>query len=169
MMRNLCLLVVLLAPAWVWGQYEMVTGHATPQEVVQKVAEAARFLSQQGEKGLKEFEDPRGRFVWKDTFVWVTECAKNYCLPTPRTRDLGLNLSQMKCAKTGKLYILSLCDDMDQHPNGSWVEHWQSKPGSAEPERKVTFMRQVPGTPYQVVAGTFDDHTSLAQLQRLVK
>ncbi len=167
-MTRLLLLLVLL-PVSVSAQSEMVTGKATPQEVYQKVTEAAQFLSKSGVKGLKEFENPMGKFVWKDTFVWVTECEKNYCLPTPKSQDLGLNLSQMKCHKTGKLYILSLCDDMGAHPEGAWVEHWQPRPGFDAPQRKVSFMAQVPHTPYQVVSDVFDDATSLEELSQISK
>jgi type III secretion system FlhB-like substrate exporter len=167
MIRLLLLLVLLPAP--VLAQSEMVTGKATPQEVYQKVTEAARFLSKAGEDGLKEFENPRGKFVWKDTFVWVTECEKNYCLPTPKSQDLGLSLSRMKCHQTGKLYILSLCDDMAARPEGAWVEHWQPRPGFNRPQRKVSFMVQVPHSPYQVVAEIFDDATSLERLDEISK
>jgi cytochrome c len=169
MKRLLLLLLVVLLPASVLAQSEMVTGKATPKEVYQKVTEAAQFLSKWGEQGLKEFENPTGKFVWKDTFVWVTECEKNYCLPTPKSPDLGLNLSQMKCHLTGKLYILALCDDMATHPEGSWVEHWQPRPGFGAPQRKVSFMAQVPDSPYQVVSDVFDDATSLAELNQISK
>ena len=170
MKRFLLLLsLLMLLPAAALPQSEMVTGKATPQEVYQKVAEASQFLAKSGEKGLKEFENPRGRFVWKDTFVWVTECEKNYCLPTPKSQDLGLNLSQMKCHQTGKLYILGLCDDMAAQPGGVWVEHWQPKPGFEKPQRKVSFMMQVPKSPYQVVSDVFDDATTMEQLNQITK
>jgi hypothetical protein len=170
-MRRLLLQVCLLAvlPGAASAQSEMVTGKATPQEVYQKVTEAAQFLAKSGEKGLKEFENSRGKFVWKDTFVWVTECEKNYCLPTPKSQDLGLSLSQMKCHQTGKLYILGLCDDMAAHPEGAWVEHWQPRPGFDKPQRKVSFMMQVPKSPYQVVSDVFDDATTLEELNRISK
>jgi cytochrome c len=169
MRRLLLLSLLVLLPAVASAQSEMITGRATPQEVYQKVAEAARFLSETGQEGLKEFESPNGKFVWKDTYVWVTECEKNYCLPTPKSQDLGLNLSQMKCHQTGRLYILGLCDDMAAHPEGAWVEHWQPKPGFDKPQRKVSFMMQVPKSPYQVVSDIFDDTTSLEELNKFSK
>jgi cytochrome c len=159
-------LCLLLLPSVLWAQSEMVTGKATPAEVVQKVREAAQFLSKKGEKGLKEMENPRGRFVWKDTFVWVTECEKNYCLPSPKRQDLGVSLSLMKCQQTGRLYILGLCDDMAGHPQGIWAEHWQPRPGFKDPQRKVSFMQQVPNSPYQVVSEIFDE-TPLDTLNRI--
>jgi hypothetical protein len=160
----MCLLVL---PALAWGQSEMVTGKATPGEVYRKVAEAARFLAREKENGLGEFQNPQGRFVWKDTFVWVTECEKNYCLPTPQVRNLGLELSQRKCHQTGKLYVLSLCDAVAAKPDGVWAEYWLPRPGFNAPQRKVGFMMQVPGMPHQVIAEIFDDSTTLEQLQRI--
>jgi hypothetical protein len=168
-MRCVLLLSLLIAfwPFAAASQPETVTGRATPQEAYQKVSDAAQFLKNAGAKGLKEFESPTGRFVWKDTFVWVTECERNYCLPTPRSRDIGLNLSQMKCHQTGKLYVLSLCDDIATHPEGAWVEHWQPRPGFDQPQRKLSFMMPVPGSPYQVAADVFDETTTMEQLNKI--
>jgi cytochrome c len=168
-MMRLSILWLLLMPALAVAQSEMVTGKAMPQEVYQKVTEAAGFLGREGRNGLKEFESPQGRFVWKDTYVWVTECAKNYCFPTPRTGSLGLNLSQMKCYQTGRLYVLSLCDQVAEYPRGAWVEHWQPKAGFDQPQRKVSFMMAVPNSPYQVVADIFDDSTSIEELNKISK
>jgi hypothetical protein len=161
------LLCLLLIPALALAQSEMVTGKATPKEVYRKVTEAAQFLSREGKSGLKEFENANGRFVWKDSFVWVTECEKNYCLPTPGSKDLGLNLSQMKCYQTGKLYILSLCDQVADNPGGAWVEYWLPREGFDKPQRKVSFMMQVPNSPYQVVSDIFDDSITMEELKRI--
>ncbi|CAB5094700.1 hypothetical protein D3OALGA1CA_5398 [Olavius algarvensis associated proteobacterium Delta 3] len=167
-MRNLFLLL-LLVPAMATADSELVTGRAAPLEVYEKVREAARYLSEAGEAGLKEFENPRGRFVWKNAFVWVTQCDELYCLPGPKANNIGINISKAKCYQTGKLYILNLCFEAKDNPNGAWVEYWWPKQGYEKPQRRVSYMRQVPGTPYQVVAGTFDDQTSLDALNDLIK
>jgi len=161
------IILMLLLPGAAFGQAELVTGKATVREVYAKVSEASRFLSQKGAKGLSEFENPKGKFVWKDTYVWVTQCEQNYCLPGPKKNDIGLDLSHVKCYKTGKYYILELCDKVTDHPDGAWVEYWRPRPGFSEPQRKVCFMKQVPGTPYQVVSEIFNDQTSLAELNKI--
>jgi hypothetical protein len=140
---------------------------ATPQEVYDKVVEAAEFLSKTGREGLKEFEKRQGKFVWKDSFVWVTECEGIYCSLGPGSQLVGLGISKVKCYKTGKFYILILCDRIKDNPNGAWVEYWWPKPGTEKPQRKVSFMMQVPGQPYQVVADTFDESTMLDELTRI--
>ena len=50
--------------------------HATPEEVVAKVREAARYLAETGEKGLARFKGKGSEYVWKDTYVFVSDCDK---------------------------------------------------------------------------------------------
>jgi hypothetical protein len=159
------LLLLLLLPALALAQSEYVTGKATPEEVVEKVHEAARFIEAHGEQGVDEFKKTRNRFVWKDTFVWVTKCEDNYCMPSPKSRQLGL-ISENRCLKTGKLYILELCFLSGRNPNGAWIEYWVSRPGFTEPQRKISFMQQVPDSPYQVVCDIYDAATSVEELNR---
>ena len=163
---RLLLVFILLTPFAAYAQSEMVTGAATPQEVYQKVSEAAIYLSTNGENGLKEFQNPTGRFVWKNTHVAVTKCIDNYCLPGPKSKDVGLNMSKLKCYKTGKFYILELCNEAMYDPKGAWTEHWQPRPGFKEVQRKVSFMMPAANTPYQVVSGIYDNSTTLEELKK---
>lgn len=165
-MRTIMLLLFLPAIAMAQSQY--VTGQATPQEVYGKVVEAAQFLSQTGEPGLKEFEKTGNRFVWKNSYVWITKCEENYCLPSPKTRQLGL-ISETRCLVTGKLYILELCFLANRSPGGAWIEYWQSRAGFDKPQRKISFMKQVPNIPYQVVSDIYDETTPLEDLNQFVK
>jgi len=161
------LILILLSPSLVFAKSEMVTGEATPREVYEKVEAAALFLSMTGKAGLKEFQNPTGKFVWKNTHVAVTKCIDNYCLPSPKSKDIGLNMSTLKCYKTGKFYILELCNEAMYNPKGAWIEHWQPKPGVDKPQRKVSFMMPASNTPYQVVSGIFDDSTTLEELNKI--
>jgi hypothetical protein len=166
-MRRLLIILILLLPTLTFAGSELITGKATPQEVHAKVVEAARYLSTNGEDGFKEFRNPAGKFVWKNTHVWITQCEKNFCLPSPKAKDIGLNLSKMKCYKTGKFYILDLCSDAMYNHRGAWIEYWFPKPGYDKPQRKISFMMPVPGMSYQVVSGIFDDTTTLEDLSKI--
>ena len=68
-MRRLLFLLILFTPALVLAGSEMITVKATPQEVPTKVVEAAQYLSATGKNGLKEFQKPAGKFVWKDAHL----------------------------------------------------------------------------------------------------
>lgn len=161
------LLLLLCVPAISYADSAFVTGQATPQEVFDFVTEAARYLEKTGTAGLQEFEKPNGRFVWKDTYVFITQCEGYYCLPSPKRNEIGLDVSKIKCFKTEKLYILNLCGEALSDPAGAWTEFWWPREGFAEPQRKVSFMKQVPNTTYQVVSDTFDDVTPLEALRKI--
>jgi len=70
--------------------------HATAQEVVAKVREAASTLSKTGD--VAQFNQKQSPWVWKDTYIFVDDCDKKvqvahpikpelvsvfYCTPSP--------------------------------------------------------------------------------------
>lgn len=164
---RLFLILILLSPSLALAQSEMVTGAATVREVYEKVAEAAAFLSENGESGLNEFQKPYGRFAWKSTYVEVTRCIDNICLPNPKSKDVGLNFWRLKCYITGKFYIIDLCSEAMHNPKGAWIEYWYPRAGSDQPQRRVSFMMPAANTDYQVVASVYDDSTTLEELNKL--
>ena len=50
-------------------------------------------------------------------------------------------------------------------PGGGWFEYPFPKPGEERPSRKVAYMLAVPGTPYVVGAGVYDETVTLEQLR----
>ena len=164
---RLFLILILLSPSLALAQSELVTGAATVKEVYEKVAEAAAFLSENGESGLNEFQKPNGKFVWKNTYVEVTKCIDNYCLPSPKSKDVGLNFSRLKCYITGKFYILDLCKETMHNPKGAWIEYWYPRAGFDQPQRRVSFMMPAANTDYQVVSSVYDDSTTLEELNKI--
>lgn len=60
-----------------WPAAHTVAGDAaTPQEVIAKVKEAAAYLQKNGKAGLKAFDSADSTFVFKDTYVFVYDCAR---------------------------------------------------------------------------------------------
>lgn len=141
---------------------------ATPAEVVQKVTQAAEFLSTAGEKGLAEFWDKNGRWVWKDAYVWVLRCDKMTDAAHPFNPKLvGKDLAGFKDAE-GNYFFVQLCET-SKEPNGGWVEYWWPKVGETQPSRKIAYILSVPHQPYQVAAGIHDDRISLEELNKMIK
>ena len=50
--------------------------HATPQEVVQKVRQAAEDIAKAGEAGLAAFSSTNATSVWKDSYTFVLSCER---------------------------------------------------------------------------------------------
>jgi cytochrome c len=141
---------------------------ATPREVIQKVREAVAFLNSEGETGLLEFAAPDGRWVWKNSYVWVVKCGEMKDVAHPINPQLaGRNFAGLKDTK-GQFYLVKMCEVAGQ-VNGGWVEYWWPKAGDKDPSRKVAFILQVPNSPYQVAASIYDDEDTISELNQMVK
>ena len=141
--------------------------HATPEEVVAKVREAARYLAETGEKGLARFKGKDSEYVWKDTYVFVSDCDKRTTVapPTMPERDgkpiaAGPTYGGVTAAQRADAQCAAA-----RKPGGGWFEYPFPKPGEERPSRKVTYMLAVPGTPYVVGAGVYDETVTLEQLR----
>lgn len=133
-----------------------------------KVREAAEFLARAGSPGLAEFNDPRGRWAWKDSYVFVFECGpkpmllahvnpKLVGIPMARLTDLaGQDLGEKFCATI-------------ERPGGGWVEYrWPKvQRGEQRPARKISFVLRTPGYGYGVGAGIYDETSNLESLERI--
>ena len=67
-------LICGLVLAGVVGTARAQQDHATPQEVVQKVRQAAQDLAKSGEAGLATFSGKNATSVWKDSYTFVISC-----------------------------------------------------------------------------------------------
>src|SRR5208282_3780747 len=132
--------------------------HATAQEVVAKVREAASTLSKTGD--LAPFQQKQAPWVWKDAYIFIQDCSKKVVAAHPiKPEMIGQDLSSEKDAKTGKRIhpdSAAYCKVVQDSPSGVWNEYWWPKPGATEPSRKITYHLAARGTPYIVNAGIYD-------------
>lgn len=140
---------------------------AAPKEVIQKVRDAAAYLLSAGEEGLGEFMDRKGRWVWKDTYVFVLNCQRGVNAAHPIKPQM-VGMKQMGLRDTdGRLFFVEFCN-VAKRTNGGWVAYMWPKVGEKIPSRKITYVMQVPGTPYQVGAGIYDADAAMADLEDLI-
>ncbi len=132
---------------------------ASARDVVEKVREAADYLKAKGNKAVGQFNNKSGKWVWKDTYVFVMDCNTMAVVAHPINPKLsGRNLVGMKDVK-GNYFFIHFCDAA-QKPKGGWVEYWWAKPGEETPTRKITYMLNVPGSNQNVGSGIYDDTIS---------
>jgi len=136
---------------------------ATPEQVVQKVRQAAEYLSKQGEPGLATFMQRRSDYVWANTYVFVIDCQQRKVAANPLFGFAGMPLSDLK-DPTGKVIGPMFCPS-DPSTKGYWVEYHWPKGGQKQPARKLTFVEPVPDTPFTVGAGIYDDNLNISDLQ----
>ena len=138
---------------------------ATKQEVIAKVKEAAKMIANEGQDAaFAEINNKKGKFVWKDTYVFATNCKKGEIAAHPNPKLIGMSSAVVKCKKTDRLILKEACDKVSS--KGLWMEYWWPKPGAEGIFRKVVFLIPVEGTPYQVAAGIYDDNLSLEELRK---
>ena len=143
--------------------------HATPQDVVAKVKEAASTLSKSGD--VTQFDQKQGPWVWKDTYIFIYDCDKKVMAAHPiKPEMIGQDISSIKDAKSGKIIIpnaADFCKKVQDSPSGVWKEFWWPKPGEKEPSRKVAYYLSAKGTPYLAIAGVYDDKITIAEASKL--
>ena len=92
---------------------------ATPQDVIQKVKQAASYLAQKKEAGLATFKQKQSDYVWADTYVFVSDCVQKKNAAHPLNPKLiGMDLSSIK-DPTGKVIGPLFCED--HGGKGYWV------------------------------------------------
>ena len=145
--------------------------HATPQEVVQKVRQAAQDVAHAGEAGLATFSSKNDTSVWQDSYIFVLSCkggtVMNVVHPV-RPELMGKPTAQVVTfgPKSGEQIAADFCTE-GRKPHGGWVEYDFPKPGGTQPERKVSYLLAAQGTPYVVGAGIYDEKAKIEELDRL--
>ncbi len=127
--------------------------HATPDEVVAKVKEASDFLIKAGDAGLAEFCDPNGRWVFKDTYVFVYDCDKGECVGNITPGLVGKKIEDV-IDVNGKPVGLELCE-ASKKPNGWWIEYIWPVKGTGALATKISYIYKAPGAKYTVCAGIY--------------
>lgn len=135
---------------------------ATPQDVYDIVLKAYEVVKALGEESFPAFNDPKGEFVYKDTYVFVQRCP-NQMMAHPFALDKlkGVDLNKFPFNET-------ICATA-KLPSGGWLEYNWPKPGEKEPSRKVSFAINVEGTPYTVAAGIYNDTDTVADLNKTLR
>lgn len=144
---------------------------ATAEEAITKVRSAARYLHEKGNSGFADFNNKDGRWVWKDSYVFVYDCRKDRMIAHPMRPDLvGRPIMQIT-DNNGKYIFRELCKAGAQ-PRGGWVEYMWPKPGAGQLSRKLSYALAADvsfATGIQVSAGIYDDRLTLQELEKVTE
>lgn len=138
---------------------------ATADEVIAKVKESAADVKAGGDAALAAYNDPKGKWAWKDTYVFVMDCTAGVMAAHPNEKVKGMKLADLK-GKAGENLGPALCAAAAKGPNGGWVEYMWTKPGAEGNFRKVSYV--LPAGKYAVGAGVYDE-TPVADLEAKTK
>jgi len=131
------------------------TESATKDEVVVKVHEAAALINTKGlEESIKIIGDPKGPFVWKDSYVFLMDL-NGKMLAHPIQPELTKQEHLLLMTDpTDKALFVHFVNTARQVGHG-WVEYMWPKPGRNTPWKKLTYIYRVPGKDLFVGAGVY--------------
>ena len=138
--------------------FSMVAGAqqaATKEECVIKCHEAAALINSKGlDEAIKEISDPKGPFVWKDSYVFLMNM-EGKMLAHPMQPELTkLPHCLLITDPTDKALFVSFVNLAKTVGHG-WVEYMWPRPGKKSPSKKITYIYRVPGKDLFVGAGVY--------------
>lgn len=116
----------------------------TPEEAKALVKKAVAYMKEVGkEKAIAEFNNPKGKFVYKDLYVWATGMDGTN-LSHPYTPALiGKNMYNLKDAD-GKLFVQERIKQVKANGSGTIEYRWTNQ-NTKKVELKVAYFEGVPG------------------------
>ncbi len=129
---------------------------ATRDECVAKCKEAAALIKEVGvEAALAKIQDPKGPFVWKDSYVYAGDLDGVSLAHPMSPKMVGSNMRGMK-DPNGKMFVSELLEVAKNQGEG-WIEYMWAKPHEEKLSHKVTYVLRVPGQSIYVAAGIYED------------
>ncbi len=144
---------------------------ANAEEAISKVRAAARFLHDKGSSGYAEFNQKDGKWVWKDSYVFVYDCRNDKMIAHPNRPDLVGRPIMQVTDNAGKYIFKELCKAGNE-PRGGWVEYSWPKPGAGRLSRKVSYALAADvsfAAGIQVSAGIYDEGITLPELGKVLE
>ena len=128
---------------------------ATTEECVEKTHEAAAIINARGlEEAIKLIGDPKGPFVWKDSYVFLMDL-KGKMLAHPMQPQLTrYDHVLLETDATDKALFVHFVNVAREDGEG-WVDYRWPKPGKKSPSKKVTYIYKVPTKDLLVGAGVY--------------
>ncbi len=130
---------------------------ATVAECIEMSKLAAEAILKDKDAALKEIADRHGRFVWKDSYVFVMDLnGKMLAHPMlPGLMKMKTLLSTPdKNPVEPKMLFVDLVVTAGTKGEG-WVQYMWTKPDSTEPAEKETYVYRIPGTSMFTAAGIY--------------
>lgn len=131
--------------------------NATKDECVAKSKEAAKMIIDKGLDGaVKEINNKQGKFVWKDTYVFLMDLDGKMLAHPMSPALIGQNLLDRKDkGEPGKLLFKEFVE-LAKGSGEGWSGYMWANPGDAAPRKKISFIYRVPGKDLLVGAGIWE-------------
>lgn len=127
---------------------------ATKEECMAKTKEAAAMVNEKGlDAAVKEINNKTGKFVWKDSYVFLMDFQGKMLAHPMSPALIGQNVLDRKDkGETGKFLFKEFVDVAKTKGEG-WVDYMWANPGDPAPRMKTTYIYRVPGKDLLAGAG----------------
>ena len=130
---------------------------AKKEEIFAKVKEAATMITNKGQDAaFKEINNKEGKFVWKDTYVFVIDFEGTVLARTFQQGGIGKNWMNWQDKSNPPKQPVKEMVDVAKGKGEGWVEYMYPKPGEETPSKKISYIYRVPGQNFFVGAGIYE-------------
>ena len=130
---------------------------ATKEECIAKVKEAAQMINEQGlDAAIAEIKNKEGKFVWKNTYVFVFDLDGTLVARAFRQSSISKNFMMWEDFSDPPKQPIKEMVDVAKDKGEGWVEYWFPKPQEKAPSKKKSFVYRVPGKNLLVGAGIYE-------------
>jgi hypothetical protein len=128
---------------------------ASKEECVIKCHEAAALINLKGlAAAAKEISEPKGPFVWKDSYVFLMNLDGKMLAHPMQPELTQLPHCLLITDPTDKAIFVNFVNTARNVGQG-WVEYMWPRPGQKTPSKKITYIYRVPGKDVFVGAGVY--------------
>lgn len=133
----------------------MAEGSATKDECVVKCHEAAAMIISKGvDAAIKAIADPKGPFVWKDSYVFLMNLDGKMMAHPFNPELTKMDHVLLITDPTDKALFVHFVN-LARTTGHGWVEYMWPKPGKSTPSKKLSYIYRVPDTDLFVGAGVY--------------
>ena len=156
-MRRFTLVALGIAAILCLAGIAVAAESGTKDECVAKTKEAGKMVADQGvEAAIAEVNKKDGKFVWKDTYVFLMDLDGKMIAHPMSPALIGQNVLDKKDkGDPGKLLFVEMVEVAKGKGEG-WVEYMWTNPGDPKPRKKVTYIYRVPGKNVLAGAGVYE-------------
>ncbi len=154
------ILTILLGTLFLGVMLSGVVGaeeRATKEECIAMTKAASKMLEADKAAGIREINNPKGKFVWKDSYVFLMDKSGKMLahpfIPELLKKDTLLSDTDKNQLKPKKIFVEFV--DVAFNNGEGWVDYKWPKPNKKVPSDKFTFIHRVGWTDMLVGAGTY--------------
>ena len=130
---------------------------ATKDEIIAKVKEAATMITNKGQDAaFKEINNKEGKFVWKDTYVFVFDLEGTLVAHPFTPHNIGMNQINWRDKSEPPRQPIKDMVDVAKGEGEGWVKYMWYKPGEKVLSKKISYISRVPGQNLLVGAGIYE-------------